>query len=545
MRPVLLLYALALLVRLGLIALFPDPAYADSYYYVDVARSLATTGRFEVDFIWIFPEVGGAIPADPVLPIPSNAHWMPLASLVQLPFIAILGSSAFASALPFALIGATAAPLTFLIARDAGARHPVPMAAGVLTAVPVLLLAYMTQPDNFSLFQPLVAASLWLGARGLRGRAGSFVVAGLLAGIATLSRNDGLLVLGALGFVFLWSRWRLRRDPGSAVLQPGIPLRAAVACVAAFAAVVAPWLVRQLSEFGSISPSAATGKVLYIRSMAEWNSITTPATLEHLLGQGLGPLIESRIGGLLAALEIFSILACGIILVPFLLVGAWRRRGSVAFRPFFVYAALLFLFSAIVSAVHVPGGTFIHSAVALVPHSYILALEGVLAAVAWVAVRRRRWDERSAARFFVSATVAFAVAMAVAGTTLVHATWRTERDQRQAVAAALDAAGAPRRDRIMSIDAAGYRYYTGRGGVVLVNDPLDTVERVARAYGIRWLIVETDDAVAAVAPIVEGDRPGWVGEAILTLRDAQGETAVGVYPVCIASGDDRCGQSAT
>ena len=54
------------------------------------------------------------IPADPTLPIPSNAHWMPLASLVQLPFMAVLGPTAWASALPFALIGALAAPMTLL-----------------------------------------------------------------------------------------------------------------------------------------------------------------------------------------------------------------------------------------------------------------------------------------------------------------------------------------------------------------------------------------------------------------------------------------------
>src|SRR5688572_5246278 len=86
-RTPLALYALALIGRLILIALHPDPAYPDSYYYADVARSLATGQGFTIDFVWIFAEVGGTIPASPVLPIPSNAHWMPLASLVQVPFL--------------------------------------------------------------------------------------------------------------------------------------------------------------------------------------------------------------------------------------------------------------------------------------------------------------------------------------------------------------------------------------------------------------------------------------------------------------------------
>ena len=47
----------------------------------------------------------------------------------------------------------------------------------------------------------------------------------------------------------------------------------------------------------------------------------------------------------------------------------------------------------------------------------------------------------------------------------------------------------------MSIDAAGTEYWTGHGGVVLVNDPLETIEQVARAYDIRWLVLDRDDSV--------------------------------------------------
>jgi hypothetical protein len=107
-RTPLLLYALALGVRILLAALYPDPAYPDSYYYVDVARALHATGRLEVDFVWIFGEVGGRIPAIPTLPVPSNAHWLPLSSFLQVPFIGLLGPTAWASALPMALVGRSA-----------------------------------------------------------------------------------------------------------------------------------------------------------------------------------------------------------------------------------------------------------------------------------------------------------------------------------------------------------------------------------------------------------------------------------------------------
>ncbi|HEV8402687.1 MAG TPA: hypothetical protein VGQ31_06600, partial [Candidatus Limnocylindrales bacterium] len=200
--------------------------------------------------------------------------------------------------------------------------------------------------------------------------------------------------------------------------------------------------------------------------------------------------------------------------------------------PFFVYAAILFAFSALVSAVHVPGGTFIHSAVALAPYSYILALEGIVIAIGWVAARRPSWDQETALRVFGGATIAFAVGAAVLGSLAVHASWAARADQYQAVAAALDAAGAPASDRVMSIDASSAKYWSGHGGVVLVNDPLDTIHDVASAYDIRWLVLDRADAVSAVAPILDGaPPPAWLGPPILT----QGSpTQLAVYPVISA-----------
>ncbi len=519
MRIPIVLYGLALVVRLVLIGHFPDPAYPDSFYYVDVARSLAAGHGFSIDVVWIFPEVGGAIPAQPTLPIPSNAHWMPLASLVQVPFLTVLGPTALASALPFAVIGSLAAPMTWAMARDAGASAMVAAGAGLLVAMPVLSVVYMAQPDNFSLFQPLALGALWMGARGLKGSPKAFALAGLLAGLATFSRNDGLLVLAALGIAFLWDRWRRRV----------IPWSAAAACVVLFVAVMAPWWLRQLAVFGSLSPSTASGKVFFIRDIAEWNSIATPATLEHLLGMGIGPFIATRIGGLVAAVMIYVTLVAGFVLAPFMVIGGWARRRSSDFGPFFIYAALLFAFSTLVSAVHVPGGTFIHSAVALAPHSYVLAFEGIALAVAWVAARRRRWDAKTATAAFSGAAAVFAIGAAVLGSAFVHGVWDESRAKFVRVAAALEAARAATSDRVMSIDAAGTKYWSGRGGVVLVNDPQPVVRHVARAYDIRWLVLDRDDSVESMAAVLDGtDHPAWLGQPVFTEGSP---LRLAVYPV--------------
>jgi hypothetical protein len=535
------LYALAVLARAVMAAHFPDPAYPDAFYYTEVARSLAAGHGFSIDYVWIFAEVGGKIPPDPVLPIPSNAHWMPLSSMLAAPFIALLGPGGAGQLASYILVGALAAPLTWAIARDLGAPDYLAGAAGMIVAVPGLLAPFMAQPDNFGIYQPLVTAALWFGARGLRGEPRLFALAGLLAGLATLARNDGLLVLVALGIVWLGDRFLAWRSNGGRL--PSIPLWSAVACVGLFLLIMGPWWLRQLAVFGSISPSTASGKVLFIRDIGEWNSITTPSDLAWFLGQGPGPLIASRVGGLIAAVLIFTVVGMTVIMAPLAIVGGWARRRDPQLAPFFVYAVLLFAANALVFAVHVPGGTFIHSACALVPYAVILALEGVTIVVGWIARRRSSWDAGRASRFFVIATAVFVVLMAVPATLSVHASGSAMATRLQDVATALEQVGSPASDRVMSLDAGGTRYWTGHGGVVLPNDPIDTAEAVARAYDIRWLVLDRADSVESFTPVLDGGpRPDWLGPPILAETDANAVLQLVVYPVCLDASDDRCAE---
>ena len=547
-RTALALYALALLARVAAIALFPDPAYPDSYYYVDVARSIAAGHGLSVDFIWIFAEVGNRIPDPAVLPIPSNAHWLPLASFIQAPFIALLGPTAIASALPMALIGSLAAPLTWLIARDAGARPVVASAAGVLAAVPGAATVFMAQPENFALLQPLVAATLWATARGLRGDGRLFALAGFLAGLAALARNDGILLGGAVGLVWLADRVRwllVRRGRGSWTHvddRPPIPALAGALALAGFLLVMGPWWARQLLVFGSISPTSANGAALWLRQYQDWNSITADHSLAGFLAQGPGPIIETRLAGLSSALGNFAVFVCSVVLVPFLIVGAIARRQSPNFRPWFLYTLIAFGGATVLYPLHVPGGAFIHSAIGLQPHAAILSAEGILLVVGWLAGRRRHWDEGTAGRVFVWGIVGIVLATSVVFGLPVQRQWDAARQPRIALAGELARRQVPESDRILSIDAAGMRYWTGHPGVVTPDDPIETIEAVARAYETRWLVVERDDAVRAMAPVLAGTRPGWIGPPAFSVPATDGGLPrLALFPVCLVAGDDRCG----
>jgi len=545
------LFALALAVRAVVFGLHPDAAYPDSYYYVDVARALHAGQGFNIDFIWSFVDVGGRIPAHPVLPIPSNAHWMPLAAVIQLPTMWLLGATPLASAIPFLIVGSLAAPMTWLLARELGCSPRVALLAGIAVAVPGAATIFMSQPDNLALYQPLGTAVLWLTVRGLKGHRWSYALAGLVVGLATLARNDGVILGAVVGLAFVWDRWRAWRSNGSRV--PAIPWRYAFACFGLFLIVMAPWYARQLTVFGSLSPSSTSGRILLIATYDQMNSVTSDTSMAAFLGQGIGPLLQSRVLGLVSALQIYFVIAIPIVLGPFVLIGAWARRRSLEFGPFFLYAGLLFGASGLLFAVHVPYGTFLHSAVAMVPFTFILAFEGAVLASHWAARHRPAWTQDGAARLFLVVAAASVVVNAAAFTALAIPSWNADRDGRVAAGRALDAAGAPQADLLLSADPGGFKYFTGRGGVVTPNDSLDVIRQVAADYHIRWLVLERAHLVEPMFPVIESKtRPTWLGAPIFTIpydgpatgdAAADGAPAMAIYPVCTQPSDTRCGST--
>jgi len=397
------------------------------------------------------------------------------------------------------LIGATTAPLTWAIARDGGLTGQQALAAGLMAAVPGAVTPFLGQPDNFALFMPLGALALWLCARGLRGDVRAFVLGGLVVGVATLARNDGILL--GVPFALGWLR-----QHGPANRGTRLPLAAAVACAVLFLVAIGPWYLRQLAVFGSLSPSASSGRILWITSYPQLFSVGGDPTLASFLAQGWGPLLLSRVAGFIAAIVILAAVPFLFFLVPFILWAAWARRRSGSFGPWYAYGALLLALSGLLFAVHVPYGTFLHSAVALVPHGYVLAVDGIALAVTWAARRLRHWDAPRATRVFTAFAVATLWVSGALATWKADRDWGAEADTRQAVARSL-ASRAAAGDRLMSADPGAYRYYTGLGGVVTPQDPLETVKLVARDYGIRWMALEPAHIVDSLAHVYVGMTP--------------------------------------
>ncbi len=561
LRMPVVLFAVTFLARVVTALPFLAPGYPDAVYYLATAREIAAGHGFTIPYIWAFVDTGGHLPAVGVLPIPSNEHWMPLASIVGVPFIWLLGPTYLASCLPFWLLSALGASITYQLGMEAGLGRRTSIAAGLLMAMPGAVAPYMSQPDNFSLFMVLGVTAMWLCVRGAAGNRIAFALGGVAVGLAMLARTDGALLGVPFIVAFLaeqWPRWRGwvrgQRHRASAavssVAAARTPIRigwiAAIACFGLFLLVMAPWWIRDLQLFGSISPSSSSGRILWIRNYNDLFSVSDQTTPATFLAQGLGPLLASRIGGLGAAIIVLGTQPLLIVLVPFMLIGAWLHRHFADFRPWLVYGVTFFVFSALVFAVHLPYGMALHSGMALAPHAYLLSIVGIGASVRWVAARRPHWDVPRATRNFTVVAVGLVWAIGAVATVLLAGAWQHEANYRTALMAQHSI---PATDRLMSADPGAYWYRWGLTGVATPNDPLPVVEKAAALYDVRWLILEKDQLVPSLRPVLAGTmHPSWLSRPLAVVPAAPSDTGpdatlpqAALYAVCLSPGDPRCG----
>jgi hypothetical protein len=189
-RDLLVLGVLALVARGVAAWLIPVPPYTDAAYYQLVAERLADGQGFSVPVLWSFLEVGGHLPADPMLPVPSNGHWMPLTSLVAAGSMLLFGTDWRAGQAPMVLLSAALVPFTYLVAWELWAARRPAVIAAVLALFAGPLLVHYPLVENFAVFGVVGAAALWTATRAVRAsRPGTWiVVSGALVGLATLAR---------------------------------------------------------------------------------------------------------------------------------------------------------------------------------------------------------------------------------------------------------------------------------------------------------------------------------------------------------------------
>ena len=411
-------------------------------------------------------------------------HWMPLTSIVAAGPMALLPTSDWrAGQVPMVLLSAAWVGIAHGVAYDLWRNKSWALVAGILAIFAGPLLVMLPLVDSFVLFGVFGALALWASMRAVRSerRWGWWLVAaGVLIGLATLTRVDGLLL--AVAPAVAWAI-RLRDVRPAAAL--GFGLAAAAACLL----ILAPWLARNLAVYGALLPSAG-GHTLWITSYNEQFSIGHEVSLGAYLDWGLAPIIGSKLGAL-AELAGRTLAVAGGVFAIFFVAGMWVFRGMRELRPFIAYWIVMFLAMGLLFTFHAPRGAFVHSAPAWLPFAIAIAI----GAVAPVSTALGRWwpflTRPRTHRFLIGASAFAAIVLSFVSSAVLVASWRLAND-RLGLAAQFLNATAGRDEVVMFADPARLNLLIGSPGVSAPFDPFAVIDEVVDAYDVRWIVVTLD-----------------------------------------------------
>ena len=306
-----------LIFRLFLLLYIQDPGLNDPLHYYNLGRRLANGHGFTIDYIWHYSR----LPQDLVHPID---HWMPMAGLASAMGIRLAGENPRAALIVFLLAGAMLPGLVFVATKQLNQPDSTALIAASFSALLPDFVWNSLRTDTTIINMVLVCAALLLLNSALRSKhKASFLLCGFAAGLAYLTRNDSLLILPVLAagsFIYI-RRSSQRSSAREATIGVFIVLLT-------FILTVAPWLIRNLHETGSLG-SAETSRMFFMVEHYDHYAYGLPITLESMFERHtLIELASKRIFELLAAVKqaMISLDLPLVVLVPISLIWLLKER---------------------------------------------------------------------------------------------------------------------------------------------------------------------------------------------------------------------------
>lgn len=534
---------LALVGAFALMRLSAAPGYTDSYYHFNAATRLVSGDGLTDPYLWTY------IGAPETLPSPSHRYWMPLTSLVAALGMGLANAPGdyAAATWPFALMLAGTALTGFWLGRRLGGRARHAWIAGLLTLFSGFFTRFWGQTDTFAPYA--LVGSLCLVALGYTNTMGFqrrgdpmwspddglpegrtprrsslqppsvgtgqalsadkrnlrnwilFALTGILAGLAHLTRADGVLLLLVGCAAALWP---VRGERYPVILRRA--LQGLVIMTLAYLLVMLPWFAHNMAVSGTLLPVGGT-QAIWFREYNDLFNYPPDSSPGTFFADGIAPLFTTRWEAFSSNLGTFIAVEGLVVMMPLMLLGLWVRRHDGFLRGFWLYALGLHLAMTLVFPFPGYRGGLFHSAAALIPWWAALGVAGLDDAVDWAARRRRQWRAGTAKVIFSAALLVVALFLSLSTGLANRVGGGTPRlyDELRAIL--------PENARVMINDPAALYYFTGLGGVVLPNESPDVIPEVARRYGVSYLLLQdvTADGRAADAappplwPVLTGD----------------------------------------
>ncbi len=482
------------------------PGYMDSEYYFTTAQRVANGEGWTEPYLWNYLDDPEAIPH------PSHLYWMPLTTLVAAGPMALFGESFRAAQLPFVLLTTVIPILTAMLAYRLHKNSRWAFQAGYFALFSGFYIPYLTSTDTFSLYALLGGVVLWVTSETMRREDLRYwLIPGVLAGLAHLTRADGVLLLGLAWIALASSRKDL--------------LRGTLWLVCGYVVIMSPWFIRNLFVTGRLFPSAA-GRTLWLLSYDELfvypADILTPARWWQA---GIADLLRTRILALGVNLQRLIAENGMIFLAPVMVIGAKRFWQKAIVRLTAFYLVLLLGLMSFVFPFAGSYGGFFHSSVAAMPVLWALAPPGLEVAIGWIGARRG-WKDGSSQVVLSRGAIVLAAIFSgylfwnkVMGPSLQEPRWEKSMQDYREVGATLRSLD-PSPDLVAVNNPPGFYLATGVQAVVIPDGSLETLEQVVHRYDVAWVVLDFNRPAGLCALYARQITPAWMNlAAVLEAKD--------------------------
>jgi hypothetical protein len=267
-------------------------------------------------------------------------------------------------------------------------------------------------------------------------------------------------------------------------------------CMIGFLMIISPWVLRNLSYFGSVIAPGSSRAIW----LTDYDDLfiypASQLTYKRWIDTGLIEILRTR--GWAFGLNLMSSFAVqgAILLSPLIAVGMWVKRrdwrvslGALAWLSILLIMTLIFPFQG-------ARGGFFHAGAALQPLFWALVPVGLMSFVKW-GERNRRWHKERALRVFSTGLVAILILMTFFSTwqrlkgrdSSAPAWGETEMAYPQVEEFLSDLNASPG-SIVMVNNPPGYYVMTGRPAIVIPDGDLNTSIQAGKRYSASYLILD-------------------------------------------------------
>jgi len=462
------------------------PGNIDADYYFMGGVRLAQGHGFTENYIWNYFND----PAPASLPQPSHGYWMPLASILTALGMWLTGSQSFAAGrLAFIVLSVLITPLTAALAYRMTSRRDLAIVSGLLSLFSGFYLPYLPVTENYSVFMVL-GALYFLNMD--RENKSTCLLLGLLSGLMSLARSDGIAWL-FVTFMLIFARYWRDKNPRLSRPVIGSLLISLFFALVGFLLIMLPWYLRNLAVFGAPLASG-TRRAFWLTDY--YQTFIYPAsqlTFQTWLASGWNAILALRVSAFQRALYNIIVVQGVFILIPFILLGAWKLRKQSQVRLGLVAWALLIIAFTLIFPLAGVRGSYYHAVSALQPLLWVLAPVGLD-----VLLRRiQGWKifQLPGMGLILQVTLLLVVCLisysSINALVITNGWQRGELTYPQVEEFLLQQKVQPS-EPVMVINPPGYTMLTGRPAVMFPYGGEQSILTVARRFKVRYIVLKED-----------------------------------------------------